>query len=338
MKLLMLPRGAVRNPSVSKARWLLAGGTALLAIQFLLQYRLGLRSRGVTEAVMLNIAIFIPCSALFSLGQLYLQRQGSVKMIDKIILIPTWIIAMILLFLGMEAIASAVYAMMQFYFSARLLRQLHQIRRTLANYYDSDMDHMLRWMHLSYLLLTLMAAMVPIVIFAQGPLLAIFSSIFFFGIFYMVDSFCLYAVSNAPMKVKEAEESEEEVSGRQDTDDETGVSSENMQRVEGAVSSWTQKGGHLQSGLKLPNAADEIGVPRYLLSAWLHQKGLRYNDWLTELRIDEAKHIMKEHPEWSNEAIAQQCGFSDRSYFQKKFKDITGVTPAQYISRIPQDS
>ena len=24
--------------------------------------------------------------------------------------------------------------------------------------------------------------------------------------------------------------------------------------------------------------------------------------------------------------------------FQKKFKDITGVTPAQYISRIPQDS
>jgi len=52
---------------------------------------------------------------------------------------------------------------------------------------------------------------------------------------------------------------------------------------------------------------------------------------MTSLRIDEAKRILTEKPDWSNEAVAQHCGFSDRSYFQKKFKEFTGMTPADYI-------
>ena len=39
---------------------------------------------------------------------------------------------------------------------------------------------------------------------------------------------------------------------------------------------------------------------------------------------------VKEHPDWSNEAVARGCGFTDRSYFQRKFKDLTGQTPAEW--------
>jgi YesN/AraC family two-component response regulator len=101
--------------------------------------------------------------------------------------------------------------------------------------------------------------------------------------------------------------------------------------VEKAVAQWTAQGGHLKNGLKLPNAAEEMHIPRYLLSVWLKQSGRHYSEWLTELRIDEAKRVLRDHPEWSNEAVAQHCGFNDRCYFQKKFKEATGLTPAQYI-------
>ncbi len=75
-KLLVLPRQAMSNPTMSTSRWLLAGGTALLGVQFLLQYTLQLRTTGhVSEAIMLNLALFIPCSAMFSLAILYLQRR-----------------------------------------------------------------------------------------------------------------------------------------------------------------------------------------------------------------------------------------------------------------------
>ena len=68
MKLLLLPRRAVSNPSMSRSRWLLVIATALLAAHFLLQYRLELRLLDVNKAVMVNLAFFIPCAALFSMA------------------------------------------------------------------------------------------------------------------------------------------------------------------------------------------------------------------------------------------------------------------------------
>ena len=36
--------------------------------------------------------------------------------------------------------------------------------------------------------------------------------------------------------------------------------------------------------------------------------------------------------------LAQHCGFSDRSYFQKKFKEYTGMTPADYTDKLTEKS
>ena len=46
IKLLVLPRHAISNHTMSTARWLMAGGTSLLCVQFLLQYTLQLRTTG----------------------------------------------------------------------------------------------------------------------------------------------------------------------------------------------------------------------------------------------------------------------------------------------------
>jgi AraC-like DNA-binding protein len=106
-----------------------------------------------------------------------------------------------------------------------------------------------------------------------------------------------------------------------------------MHRVEVAMGQWLAKGGHLKSGLKLPTVAEELGVPRYLLTAWLRSQDLKYADWMTNLRVEEAKLMLSEHPDWSNEYVAQQCGFTDRTYFQKKFKLSTGISPSEYQAR-----
>ena len=356
MKLLVLPRRAVSNPTMSTARWLMVGGTALLGVQFLLQFTLQLRTLGhINQAIMLNLALFIPCSAMISLAVLYLQRQGRISHMERLMGLPVWALAMILIVVGIEMDggelesaspalqwaeigASACYAGMQLYYSTKSMREIRRIRQAIANYYDEDMDSLLQWMQLSILVLTLMAVLVPIMIFGNGPWLAFFGLLVFGGIFYLVDSFCLYAVSSAPAKVQEAEESEEnnqaeeqEVVTARDVKTGDTIDAELTQRVATAVELWVKRGGYLQSGLKLPSAAEEIGVPRYQLSSWLKQQGRHYSDWLTDLRIDEAKRILRDNPEWSNEAVAQHCGFSDRSYFQKKFKEGTGMTPADYL-------
>ena len=348
MKLLVLPRRAASSTSLSRARWLMAGGTALLGVHFLLQYRLGLREMGVTQAVMLNLFLFIPASWLMQMAVIYLQRQGRIWLWDKLLGIIAWVLVIVLLGVAAaidgqpllsdtpqlhyaEVAASCCYLAMQGYYTWRQLSNLRAMRSALANYYDLDMNGLLRWMQLSIFILVILALMVPLLIFAPDYILAFFGVTCFAGIFYLVDSFCLYVVSTAPAKVMEAEQSEDE-SEHDDEGSSQTISDEALLRVESAVAQWTAAGGHLKNGLKLPNAAEEMHIPRYLLSFWLKQSGRHYSEWLTDLRIEEAKRVLLEHPEWSNEAVAQHCGFSDRCYFQKKFKEATGLTPAQFIA------
>jgi AraC-like DNA-binding protein len=39
---------------------------------------------------------------------------------------------------------------------------------------------------------------------------------------------------------------------------------------------------------------------------------------------------LKEHPEYTIEAIAQDCGFSSLRTFQRTFKDFMGMTSTEY--------
>lgn len=343
LKLLMMPQRVSLNASMNKSRWLMTVGVALLGIQFLLQYLLQLRSMGIAQAVMLNLAFFVPVSWLFSLSLLYLQRLERPSLFDKWLGLFTSLVIDALLATAVwldrqplseevqtlwwaEIIASGCYLCMQLYYTRQQLVNLRSMRRALVNYYDKEMDGLLRWMRMSIIIMAVFAVMVPFLIFSSGAWLAAIALLFFGFIFYLVDSFSYYVLSSAPKKVQEAEENEE-------NEERTAVRAEfpSLARVERAVEQWKQQGGHLQNGLKLPNAAENIGIPQYLLSAWLRQNNLKYSEWMMNLRIEEAKVMLKTHPTWNNEAIAQHCGFNDRSYFQTVFKRKTGMTPAEFV-------
>ena len=93
-----------------------------------------------------------------------------------------------------------------------------------------------------------------------------------------------------------------------------------------------------QTGLLQPLAAQAIGISRYRLTAWLHQQGLKYTEWIAQLRVEEAKRIIAAHPDWSNDAVAQHCGFTDRTVLQRTFKRIEGITPQKYLENLASNS
>ena len=63
------------------------------------------------------------------------------------------------------------------------------------------------------------------------------------------------------------------------------------------------------------------------------KKNSAYIGIAKSLLIEEAKRQMLNHPEWSNDVIAEQCGFGSRSYFQTVFKKQTGMTPSEFIKQ-----
>lgn len=223
-----------------------------------------------------------------------------------------------------------LYAVMQIYYGVIEIRELRLMRRSLENYFDRDMGEMLSWMKGSIVILLLMALLVPVIIFSSGWLLAAYGLFFMMGVYYLVISFVCYAVSNDAHKVQEASQQAAENITEEKTA--PNMSQKEQKHIETIVNQWLEKGGHLHSGITIQTAADEMKLPRYQLSAWLKTTEQElFSRWITHLRIEEAKRMMTTHPEWSNDIIAEQCGFGSRSYFQTVFRKQTGMTPIQFV-------
>lgn len=344
----LLPMKTATGKVFSRARWLMAGGTGLLFVQFLLQYTLHFRQMGVTQAVFVNLLFFVPCAWQFSLSVLFLQRNGKVLRREWLSGILAYIMMVAVLLVGglmkgdsllddtpefriAEYVAAFIYSAIQFYYGWLNTMGFRRLHRALDNFYDHDKDDLLRWMERSVNLLILSGVFVPPTIFASGTLLLCYSVFIFLSMYYCIFSFICYGVSNSQQQVRAAEDSEEQAERKVEA---KAVSSDELEHVEAAVNRWVGGGGHLKSGITVQTAADSMHIPRYLFTSWLKTTEQElFNPWLTNLRIEEAKRLLAEHPDWGNEVIAEHCGFSSRSYFQKVFRKQTGLTPVQYIEQ-----
>lgn len=365
VKLLFLRERHIKSRQARQARRLMTGGTMLLALHFALQLTMGLRLMGVTQSVMLNLAMLIPASYFFARAVLLLQRHGKLSLTDQWTGPAVWMVTMAMLAVAAltdgqpllsdtlelrmaEKAGAVLYMLMQGYYTWRHSSSLVAMRHALSDYYDRDTDGMLRWMQYSIIGLMLLALMVPMAIFGTGTWMLIIAFAIYFFLFYLVDSFCFYLVSPAPERVQAAEQNATEVKeeacreqaampshkGTEEGTDAALLSPEVTHEVEQAVAAWLARGGYRQTGLLQPQAAQDIGISRYRLTAWLHQRGVKYTEWMAQLRVEEAKRTIAAHPDWSNDTVAQHCGFADRTVLQRTFKKIEGITPQKYMENL----
>ena len=343
--ILLMPERTRRDAVINRSRWLMVGALALIGAQFLVQYVTELRLMGVTQGVLANLAFFVPASGLMSLTVLNLQRQGHLTAFER----WGWLGVTLLVIAGLaiavttdgnpvsrlsdrvlwtEMALSVFYAAMQTYYSLLQFRELQRMQAAIENYYDSERKGLTRWMKHAIAVTGLMAIFVPVFIFGPNILLIIYGLAFFWGIFMMWFCFVRYFTSNDMKRVREAEDNAAETTKAGYA---SSFSAEDEARISRAIERWLASGGHLKAGITSPIAADAMNVPRYQLTAWVKASGHNsFTRWITTLRIDEAKRVLHEHRDWTNEAVADHCGFS-RAYFQKIFKQETGMAPSEFV-------
>ena len=106
---------------------------------------------------------------------------------------------------------------------------------------------------------------------------------------------------------------------------------ERIAEIDMAVTKWRSEGGFRDSDLTLSSFARRIMVNRTDVASYLTSiYGKSFRTWLSGIRVEEAKALMAAHPEYSNEVVSMECGFSSRVYFQRLFKERTGLTPAEW--------
>ena len=304
---------------------------------------------GITQGVLCNLLFFTPATLLCGMSILYVQRQGRVSrkewlgvsvpcVVAAIILIGTVVLDGIPLreestaLRTAEYIASVLYVLMQSGIFTMQYKAYKQLELAVDEYYDRERRDLFGWMGLSMKTMTLLAFIVPLVIFMQGAPLVIFSIGFFFSISYSTISLYTYGVSKDVERVEESlspSPSPKEEGSSDTTDNPAPAPFE--EGWEGAIDRWISSGAYREHNLTLSIVARQMGVPQKQLQLWLRQSEYKKLAGLVaSLRIKEAQRVLVEHRDWSVESVADYCGFNDRKYFHQIFQQYTGTTPAKY--------
>lgn len=91
--------------------------------------------------------------------------------------------------------------------------------------------------------------------------------------------------------------------------------------------------GHIGEAITTEALSKELGMNRtYLCSLFTEETGLTINQYVTQVKMEEAKRLM-EITSKSTAEIAEYLGYSTQSYFQRVFKTRTGMTPGEYRSQ-----
>ena len=314
----------------------------------------------------MNFLMFIPASLLMSMAIYYIQKRGKVPLKKWIVGITSYIVVTTLLALAVtldgisiaqesivlrraEYVCAIFYFGMQTYYYIIHYKEYKLIKRNVDEFYDQEDQDILGWMFVSVLLLESLALFVPFVIFIEGWLFCVFSILFFLFISYSVVSLYSFGISKDLERVELAQRNDavtdnndlnegvsllDEGIGAEDSEDE--MNGERLDEIDKnkigeAVESWIENEGYRQKELTLGIVARQIHVPQKKLKMWLRLSHFKKLSGMTNLlRVELAKRVLTEHPEWKLEAVADYCGFNSREYFHQIFNQIVEMSPSKF--------
>ncbi len=87
---------------------------------------------------------------------------------------------------------------------------------------------------------------------------------------------------------------------------------------------------HYKEGISLEKTAEVLNItPEYLSMLFKREMGMNFSVFLKKFRISHAKRLLNT-TDMKIYEVAQECGYSNSNYFTKVFKEVTGISPAEY--------
>lgn len=329
------------------SRMMLIFGLILLAVHFYLQMHYGFRARSEEVGALVNILFFSPFIFLFvfstirlSCGRQYLKKYLIVSGVGMAAIIvcfllgwkyydslemPVALKAMgIVFFLCIDVIIVMTW------------KEIDRVRTIVEEETASDLRNYDLYMRTGTTILYGTGLLISIGIFSSVAIAYFIAPIFLLAmIFYIVSFMALgFNISAVGEVLDEATmelDAEENVEESKEGTAQSGLSPSQLEEITAAIAEWRNQRGYGVMSLTSSTLASRIGISKKLLSQYLTEhEGKTFRVWLSDIRIEEVKRMLLDKTEYSNEAIASECGFSSRSWMQEKFKADTGLTPNEW--------
>ena len=327
-----------RNRQFEQSRWMIVVALLLFVVHYMCQMRLGWRQQGNDVGVLFNLLFYSPSAILLSWSQLNIlraghrrwsfMRYGVVGYALMVLCIVAGVISNGSLHIGpMLYVADAIHFFTLLYYTWAPLRELGNVQRRLDSEHGNPADAYLRTMRFGFFVVYAFAVISPLYILSR-PLLFVFGPLGLISLSLFIVSFTALGFSMSEGVTEIVTETNDEIAAAKVFRE---IGPERIAEIDMAVSKWRSEGGFRDSNLTLSSFARRIMVNRTDVASYLTSiYGKNFRTWLSGIRVEEAKALMAAHPEYSNEVVSMECGFSSHVYFQRLFKERTGLTPAEW--------
>lgn len=331
-----------------RSRQIMGIAMLLLSANYSVHFFFGIRFKNADSSILMNMSTYFLCYSLFSSALIMLldcfyitKRRVWTHIILWIIfstlsgvvvfLVPSGIIQKISLF------ALAVWLVVFGVVLAR--RVIVAYRRTIRIFNETQADDIgayIEWLSIFTYWAVIFGVGCGLLTFLPDKYVFIWilSSIpFYCYLFYSYQNYLLFyeQVENA---FEQDIQSEEELLTNSGTEPEM-VSEEEIPvsytGIIEKVDNWIKTDGYVKQGLTIKELSEILHTNRTYLSAYIKTTyKMTFREWITGLRLEYAKNILKEHPEINIQKLAESSGFLSRSNFIKSFTEKEGCTPGKW--------
>ena len=330
-----------------RSRQMMGIAMLLLSANYSVHFFFGIRFKNVNSSILMNMSTYFLCYSLFSSALIMLLDRFYITKRRVWTHIILWIIfstlSGVVLFLLpsgiMQKISLFALAAWLVVFGVVLARRvIIAYRRAIRIFNETQADDIgayIEWLSIFTYWAVIFGVGCGLLTFLPDKYVFIWilSSIPFYSyLFYSYQNYLLFyeQVENAFEQDIQSDEELLTNSGIEPEMVSEEVPESYTEFIE-KVDNWIKTDGYVQQGLTIKELSKILYTNRTYLSAYIKTTyKMTFREWITSLRLEYAKNILKEHPEINIQKLAESSGFLSRSNFIKLFTEKEGCTPAKW--------
>lgn len=330
-----------------RSRQMMGIAMLLLSANYSVHFFFGIRFKNADSAILMNMSTYFLCYSLFSSALIMLLDRFYITKRRVWTHIILWIIFSTLSGVVLFLLPSGIMQKFSLFALAAWLvvfgvvlarRVIIAYRRAIRIFNETQADDIgayIEWLSIFTYWAVIFGVGCGLLTFLPDKYVFIWilSSIPFYSyLFYSYQNYLLFyeQVENAFEQDIQSDEELLTNSGIEPemvSEEVPGSYTEFIERVD----NWIKTDGYVQQGLTIKELSKILYTNRTYLSAYIKTTyKMTFREWITSLRLEYAKNILKEHPEINIQKLAESSGFLSRSNFIKLFSEKEGCTPAKW--------
>ena len=329
------------NKRYERSRWMIVAALIGLAIQYVLQMTFGFRAMHDNLGAVINILLYTPCFSFISIGIYNIETTRA--NLRKMILMCSGIYAAIIVVfcVGISLhhslyIREGLYLMLTlfcvsvFYCIYMIIQEMIRRKNMLETMAATDMMPYVRYSRASVIILWLAILAMPVAIFSTTLLYIVGPAVLLALLFFNL-TFIALGSSYIPTEELLDKEEENQRSGGDRKKTLQQLSEERRNFIQNSLDQWCMDLGYKDCNVNMLTLSRTLCISKNELSQFFDQcLHSNFRIWLSEIRLNAAKKMMLEYPDYSNDIISAECGFSCRTHLYRIFKTKEGCSPTEW--------